>query len=61
MVALTSYYPPLAIKAGVIYYHWVSKEWCYLVYAYAKNVAADLTQEQLHRLAAVIDAEVRNG
>lgn len=26
---------------------WVSKEWCYLVYAYAKNVAADLTQEQL--------------
>jgi hypothetical protein len=24
-------------------------------------VAADLTQEQLHRLVAVIDAEVRNG
>lgn len=47
--------------ARVIYYHWVSKEWCYLVYAYAKNVAADLTQEQLRRLAAVVDAEVRNG
>lgn len=46
--------------ARVIYYHWVSKEQCYLVYAYAKNVAADLTQEQLHRLAAVIDVEVRN-
>ncbi|MFA7241688.1 MAG: hypothetical protein WC091_16375 [Sulfuricellaceae bacterium] len=45
----------------MIYYHWISKEWCYLVYAYAKNVAADLTQEQLHRLVAVIDAEVRNG
>ena len=46
--------------ARVIYYHWVSKEQCYLVYAYAKNVAADLTQEQLQRLAAVIDTEVRD-
>ncbi len=46
--------------ARVIYYHWVSKEQCYLVFAYAKNVAADLTQEQLHRLAAVIDMEVRH-
>jgi hypothetical protein len=44
----------------VIYYHWVSKEQRYLVYAYAKNVASDLTQEQLRRLAAVIDAEVRD-
>jgi len=24
--------------ARVIYYHWVSKEQCYLVYAYAKNI-----------------------
>jgi hypothetical protein len=47
--------------ARVIYYHSASKEQCYLVYAYAKNVAADLTQEQLRRLAAVIDAEVKNG
>lgn len=47
--------------ARVIYYHWAGKEWCYLVYAYAKNVTADLTQEQLRRLAAVINAEVRNG
>jgi hypothetical protein len=46
--------------ARVIYYHWVSKEQRYLVYAYAKNVASDLTQEQLRRLAAVIDAEVRD-
>ena len=46
--------------ARVIYYHWVSKERCYLVYAYAKNTASDLTQEQLRRLAAVIDSEVRD-
>lgn len=46
--------------ARVIYYHWVSKEQCYLVYAYAKNVATDLTQEQLRRLVAVIDVEVRD-
>lgn len=47
--------------ARVIYYHWVSKEQCYLIYAYAKNVAADLTKEQLHRLADVINAEVKHG
>lgn len=47
--------------ARVIYYHWVSKEQCYLVYAYAKNVAVDLTKEQLRRLADVIDAEVKHG
>ncbi len=46
--------------ARVIYYYWVSKEQCYLVYAYAKNVAADLSQEQLQRLAAVIKAEIRD-
>lgn len=27
----------------MIYYHWVSHDQCYLVHAYAKNVAADLT------------------
>ena len=47
--------------ARVIYYHWVSKEQCYLIYAYAKNVAANLTKEQLHRLADVIDVQVKNG
>jgi hypothetical protein len=46
--------------ARVIYYHWVSKECCYLVYAYAKNDTSDLTQEQLKQLAAVIEAEIRN-
>lgn len=44
----------------MIYYCGIGKERCYLVYAYAKNRAADLTQEQLHRLVSVIDAEVRD-
>jgi hypothetical protein len=47
--------------ARVIYYHWVSHEKCYLVYAYAKNVTADLTKDQLRRLADVINAEVNHG
>ena len=47
--------------ARVIYYHWMSRSQCYLVYAYAKNAAEDLTKDQLARLAALMDAEVRNG
>lgn len=47
--------------ARVIYYHWLDHERCYLVYAYAKNVVADLTKDQLRRLADVIDAEVSCG
>jgi len=50
--------------ARVIYYHWVSMEQCYLVYAYAKNVTANLSPDQLRRLAqamqAVIKTENRN-
>jgi len=46
--------------ARVIYYHWVSEQQCYLVYAYAKNVAADLTREQLQRLAALMQEVVRD-
>jgi len=50
--------------ARVIYYHWASKEQCYLVYAYAKNVTANLNPDQLRRLAqamqAVIKTENRN-
>ena len=46
--------------ARVIYYHWVSKEQCYLVYAYAKNVSANLTPDQLRRLAEVMQAEIRD-
>ena len=45
--------------ARVIYYHWVSKEQCYLLYAYAKNVSANLTSEQLQRLAEVMQ-EIRD-
>lgn len=47
--------------ARVIYYHWVGHDHCYLVYAYAKNAAADLTREQLRRLADAIDMEVNDG
>jgi hypothetical protein len=44
--------------ARVIYYHWMCKDRCYLIFTYAKNVTADLTQDQLHRLATVMNAEV---
>lgn len=47
--------------ARVIYYYWTAEARCYLVYAYAKNVAADLSKDQLRRLAALMDAEVRDG
>ena len=47
--------------ARVIYYHWVSHDQCLLVFAYAKNVAADLTKDQLRRLADVFDVEVNHG
>ena len=46
--------------ARVIYYHWVSKEQCYLIYAYAKNVSANLSPDQLRRLAEVMQAEIRD-
>ena len=45
--------------ARVIYYHWVSKEQCYLVYAYAKNVTANLSLEQLRRLAQAMQAVIK--
>ncbi|BAO80232.1 cytotoxic translational repressor of toxin-antitoxin stability system [Serpentinimonas raichei] len=44
--------------ARVIYYHWVSKEQCYLIYAYAKNVSTNLTPVQLRRLAEIMQAEI---
>ncbi len=46
--------------ARLIYYHWVSKERCYLVYAYAKNVTTDLTPNQVRQLAEVMQAEIRD-
>ena len=47
--------------ARVIYYYWVGHDQCYLVYAYAKNAAVDLTKDQLRRLAEVMDVEVSHG
>lgn len=47
--------------ARVIYYYWVDNAQCYLVYAYAKNTASDLSKDQLQRLADVIAAEVKHG
>ncbi len=47
--------------ARVIYYHWVSEQRCYLVYAYAKNTSADLSQEQLQRLATLMEEVTRHG
>ena len=44
--------------ARVIYYHWVSKEQCYLV-AYAKNVTANLSPDQLRRLAQAMQAVIK--
>ena len=44
--------------ARVIYYYWVVQERCYLVYAYAKNASADLTKEQLRRLADLMETEL---
>jgi hypothetical protein len=55
---------PGRVKRGgsrAIYYHWVGNEQCYLVYAYAKNTASDLSKDQLQRLADVIAAEVKHG
>jgi len=46
--------------ARVIYYHWVSEQQCYLVYAYAKSVAEDLTKAQLKALADAMQEVLRN-
>lgn len=46
--------------ARVIYYHWISQSHCYLIYAYAKSVATDLTPDQLQKLAAVMEKEINH-
>ncbi len=46
--------------ARVIYYHWANEQQCYLIYAYAKNVAEDLSKAQLKSLADVIQEVLRN-
>ena len=46
--------------ARVVYYHWVSEQQCYLIYAYAKNVAENLMKAQLKALADVMQEVLRN-
>jgi hypothetical protein len=46
--------------ARVICYHWISEQQCYLIYAYAKNVAADLTKDQLKTLSDIMQEVLRN-
>lgn len=46
--------------ARVIYYFWVSEQQCYLVYAYAKNAADDLSKEQLKVLADLMHEVVQD-
>jgi hypothetical protein len=43
--------------ARVIYYWAVRKDAILLLYAYAKNVAADLTRNQVEQLAKVVKKE----
>jgi hypothetical protein len=44
--------------ARVIYYWWASKDRCYLLQGYAKNVRGDLTAQQIKRLAAVMRKDI---
>lgn len=46
--------------ARVIYYYWVSQEQCYLIYAYAKNVSADLSKAQLKALSDLMQEVIQN-
>ena len=47
--------------ARVIYYWWHAESRIYLLYAYAKNRQADLTQKQLAQLSALMKEEFNNG
>lgn len=47
--------------ARVIYYYWANHDLCYLIYAYAKNVAADLSKDQLRRLIELLEVELNHG
>ena len=52
-----------AVSAGgarVIYYWAVRKDLILLLYAYAKNVSADLTPRQVAKLAKVVKEEFRD-
>ena len=45
----------------VVYYHWARKDRIYLLMGYAKNVRAELSRDQIRRLARVIHEEADNG
>lgn len=47
--------------ARVIYYHWVDVDRIYLLFGYAKNVQADLTKDQVRRLAATMQEDLNHG
>ena len=46
--------------ARVIYYYWVSEHQCYLLYAYAKNGAENLSKKQLRALADLMEEVLKN-
>lgn len=46
--------------ARVIYYYWVSEHQCYLLYAYAKNEAENLSKKQLKTLADLMQELLRD-
>lgn len=46
--------------ARVIYYFWVTEQQCDLVYAYARNVAEDLTKAQLKAPGDLMQEVLKN-
>jgi hypothetical protein len=46
--------------ARIIYYHWVNEQQCYLLYAYAKNAAADLSKSQLKTLVDLMQEVIQD-
>jgi len=46
--------------ARVIYYYWVSERHCYLLYAYAKSKAENLSKKQLWALADLMKEVLGN-
>lgn len=47
--------------ARVIYLYRAAHDRIHLLYGYAKNAQANLTKDQLRRLIAALDEELRNG
>ena len=47
--------------ARAIYYWWESEDRCYLLFAYAKNVMGDLSEDQCRRLSAAMKEALKDG